>query len=114
MHLDDEAAKHSLLGGLSGSGWHLCALMMRMIVDGFLSRTASLGSPGVEEVRWLSPLRPEDELTLDVEVKETRVSQSRPEIGIVTFGFRVRNAAGQPLLQAVSPLLIKRREPAAA
>lgn len=113
MHLDDEAAKHSLLGGLSGSGWHLCALMMRMMVDGFLSRTASLGSPGVDEVRWLSPLRPDDELTLDVEVKQTRVSQSRPEIGIVTFGFRVRNAAGQPLLQAVSPLIIKRRDPAA-
>lgn len=114
MHLDEEAAKHSLLGGLSGSGWHLCSLMMRMMVDGFLSRTASLGSPGVDEVRWLSPLRPDDELTLDVDVKEARVSQSRPETGLVTFGFRVRNASGQTLLQAISPIIIKRRDQIAA
>lgn len=111
MHLDDEAARHSMLGGLSGSGWHLCALMMRMMVDGFLLRSDTLGSPGVEEVRWLSPLRPDDELMLDVEVKHSRVSQSRPETGIVTFGFRVRNAANQPLLQAVCPIIMKLRHP---
>ena len=64
MHLDEHAARQSMLNGLSGSGWHLCSLMMRMMFDGFLGRTASLGSPGVNEVKWLSPLRPDDELML--------------------------------------------------
>ncbi|HEY0328657.1 MAG TPA: MaoC family dehydratase [Rhodopseudomonas sp.] len=114
MHLDDEAARQSMLGGLSGSGWHLCALMMRMLCDGFLLRTASLGSPGVEEVRWQSPLRPDDELMLDVEVIHSRVSGSRPETGIVTFGCRLRNAQGQVLLDAVTPIILKRRDPGAA
>src|ERR1700745_2419174 len=85
MHLDEEAARQSMLKGLSGSGWHLCSLMMRMMCDGFITRTASLGSPGVNEVRWLAPMRPGDDLTLDVDVVEARVSKSRPETGIVTF-----------------------------
>lgn len=114
MHLDEEAAGKSMLRGLSGSGWHLGSLMMRMLFDGFLGRTASLGSPGVDELRWLSPLRPGDDLTLDVEVKDARASRSRPDLGIVTFGMRVRNAAGQVLLEATSPIMVKRRDAAAA
>ena len=85
MHLDEQAAQASMLKGLSGSGWHLCSLTMRMLFDGFIGRTASLGSPGVNEVRWLAPLRPGDDLMLDVEVVESRVSGSRPTTGIVTF-----------------------------
>src|ERR1700744_3605281 len=85
MHLDDEAAKHSMLRGLAGSGWHLGSIMMRMMFDGFIGRAASLGSPGVNELKWLAPLRPGDDLTLDVEVTEARVSRSRPETGIVTL-----------------------------
>src|SRR5215212_122334 len=65
MHLDDEAASRSMLKGLSGSGWHLCAIMMRMMFDGYIGRTASLGSPGVNELRWLAPVRPGDDLTID-------------------------------------------------
>ena len=79
MHLDEEAAQRSMLNGLSGSGWHLCSIMMRMMFDGYIGRTASLGSPGVNEVRWLAPLRPGDDLTLDVDVTEARVSRSRPD-----------------------------------
>jgi acyl dehydratase len=114
MHLDEEAASKSMLRGLSGSGWHLGSLMMRMLFDGFIGRTASLGSPGVDELRWLSPLRPGDDLTLDVEVKDARVSRSRPDLGIVTFRTQVRNAAGQVLLEATSPIMVKRRDVAAA
>ncbi len=110
MHLDEEAAGKSMLRGLSGSGWHLGSLMMRMLFDGFIGRTASLGSPGVDELRWLSPLRPGDDLMLDVEVKEARASRSRPNVGIVTFGMRVRNAAGQVLLEATSPIMVQRRD----
>jgi acyl dehydratase len=109
MHLDEEAAKQSLLKGLSGSGWHLCSIMMRMMVDGFMGRAASLGSPGVNEVRWLAPLRPGDDLLLDVEVMEARLSGSRPETGIVMFRSTVRNAAGQALCEMVSPIIIGRR-----
>jgi acyl dehydratase len=113
MHLDEEAASRSMLKGLSGSGWHLCSIMMRMMFDGCIGRTASLGSPGVNEVRWLAPLRPGDDLTLDVEVAEARVSRSRPETGIVTFRAVARNAAGQALCEWVSPIIVARRAGAA-
>ena len=109
MHLDEEAASQSMLQGLSGSGWHLCSIMMRMMFDGFIGRTASLGSPGVNELRWLAPLRPGDDLTLDVEVSEARVSRSRPGTGIVTFKGLVRNAAGVALCEMVSPIIVQRR-----
>jgi acyl dehydratase len=110
MHLDEEAAKRSMLKGLSASGWHLCSIMMRMMFDAFIGRTASLGAPAVNEVRWLAPLRPEDDLMLDVEVVEARVSCSRPETGIVTFKAVARNAAGQALCEWVSPIIVRRRE----
>jgi len=109
MHLDEEAASRSMLKGLSGSGWHLCSIMMRMMFDAYIGRTASLGSPGVNEVRWLAPLRPGDDLTLDIDVMEARVSHSRPDTGIVTFKGIVRNAAGQALCEMVSPIIVQRR-----
>jgi acyl dehydratase len=114
MHLDEAAASRTMLKGLSGSGWHLCSVMMRMLCDGFIGRTASLGSPGVNEVRWLAPLRPDDELMLDVEVAEARLSNSRPDTGIVTFRNVIRNAAGQALCEMVSPIMVRRRAGAVA
>ena len=110
MHLDDGAARQTMLNGLAGSGWHLCSLMMRMMCDGFITRTASLGSPGVNELRWLAPLRPDDDLMLDVYVREARVSRSRPETGIVTFKCIIRNDAGEVLCEMISPIIIGRRE----
>jgi len=113
MHLDETAANASMLKGLAGSGWHLCSLVMRMLFDGFIGRTASLGSPGVNELRWLAPLRPGDDLTIDVEVTEARVSRSRPETGLVMFKLVVRNAAGVALCELVTPIIAKRRMAAA-
>src|SRR5216684_3936198 len=113
MHLDEEAAQKSMLKGLSGSGWHLGSIMMRMMFDGFIGRAASLGSPGVNELRWLAPLRPGDDLMLDVDVAEARISRSRPETGIVTFKGTVRNAAGVVLCEMVSPIIVSRRVEAA-
>src|SRR6195256_1231549 len=78
MHLDEEVAKQSMLKGLSGSGWHLCSVMMRMMFDGFIGRTASLGSPGVNELRWMAPFRPGDDLTPDVEIAGARGARSPP------------------------------------
>src|SRR5712672_1323577 len=109
MHLDEEAASRSMLQGLSGSGWHLCSIMMRLMFDVLIGRTASLGSPGVNELRWLAPLRPGDELMLDVDVTEARISRSRPTTGIVTFKAVVSNAAGQALCEMVSPIMVRRR-----
>jgi acyl dehydratase len=113
MHLDEEAAQKSMLKGLSGSGWHLGSIMMRMLVDGFIGRTASLGSPGVNEMRWLAPLRPGDDLMLDVDVADARISRSRPETGIVTFKGTIRNAAGVVLCEMESPIIVSRRTGAA-
>jgi acyl dehydratase len=109
MHLDEEAASRSMLKGFAGSGWHLCSIMMRMMFDGFIGRTASLGSPGVNELRWLAPFRPDDDLMLDVEITEARVSRSRPSTGIVTFKCMIRNAAGQDLCEMISPIIVERR-----
>jgi acyl dehydratase len=108
MHLDEEAAKRSMLGGLAGSGWHLASIMMRMMFDGFIGRTASQGSPGVSELRWMAPLRPGDDLMLDVEIVEARVSKSRPDTGIVTVRNTSRNAKGQVLCEMTSPLMVAR------
>jgi acyl dehydratase len=114
MHMDEEAASRSMLKGLSGSGWHLCSIVMRMLFDGFIGRTASLGSPGVNELRWLAPLRPGDELVLDVDVTEARVSRSRPTTGVVTFRAVASNAAGEALCEMVSPIIVQRRDQTAA
>src|SRR5258706_949477 len=103
MPLDEEAASRSMLKGLSASGWQLCSLMMRMICDGFIGRTASLGSPGVNELRWLAPLRPGDDLTLDIDVTEARASRSRPETGILTFKGVGCNAAVPALFASRCP-----------
>src|SRR3982074_1005995 len=77
MHLDEEIAKRTMLKGLSGSGWHLCSVVMRMMFDGFIGRTASLGSPGVNELRWLPPLPPGGALTLAVAVAGAKRSRTR-------------------------------------
>jgi acyl dehydratase len=114
MHLDEAAASKSMLKGLAASGWHLCSIMMRMMADGFITRTDSLGSPGVNEVRWLAPLRPGDDLMLEVDVLEARVSRSRPETGIVMFKSTARNAAGEALCEMTSPIMVGRRAGAAS
>jgi acyl dehydratase len=109
MHLDEAAAAKTMLGSLAASGWHLCSLMMRMMCDGFIARTASMGSPGVNEVRWLAPLRPGDDLLLEVDVEQARASRSRPDMGIVMFKGTARNAAGVVLCEMTSPIMIGRR-----
>lgn len=112
MHLDEEAAKRSMLKGLSGSGWHMCSLLMRICWDGFINRIASAGGPGVDEVKWVSPLRPGDDLTVEVEVLGKREPKSRSDIGFVQINNVMRNASGTVLLTATLPLMVLRRAPA--
>jgi acyl dehydratase len=112
QHLDPEAAKASILGGLAASGWHLCALAMRMIVDGLLGRTASMGSPGVDDVQWRRPVYAGDDLRLDAEVLETRPS-SRADRGYVRFRFtmsRVRGAERERVMLLMSSNIIGREK----
>lgn len=94
-HLDDVAANASILKGLSASGWQVCAIAMRLFADAVILRTANRGGPGCEDCRWLKPARPDDVLMLEAEVVETRLSQSRPEIGFVKFVWRVCNQREQ-------------------
>ena len=83
FHIDKEAAKNHAFGGLIASGWHTCSIIMRMMTEHFIAPAASLGSPGVEEVRWLIPVRPDDTLRLRVSIISTRLSVSKPDRGIV-------------------------------
>jgi acyl dehydratase len=109
MHLDEAAASAGMLGGLAASGWHSCCLLMRIISDGFLLRAAFLGAPGIEEVRWLAPVRPGTALTARATVLEARPSRSRPEMGLVKFRFELIDAAGTPLLTlTVNPMFTRR------
>jgi acyl dehydratase len=112
FHLDEEAGRASLLGGLAASGWHTCAIGMRMICDAFMTSAAGLGSPGIEEVRWLAPVRPGDRLTLHWSVLETRPTSKRPDRGLVKFRFELVNQAGERVLVQTNVNLFTRREAA--
>lgn len=109
FHVDPVAAKASFAGELTGAGWHTCCLLMRMIADGFLLEAASMGSPGIEEVKWLNPLRPGDRLTAVVTVIETRASRSKPDRGVVRFRFDVLNASGDVLLEQTNWIMFGKR-----
>lgn len=106
MHLDDAAGAESMLGGLAASGWHSCCLMMRMMADGFLLDSSSMGAGGVDEVRWLKPVRPGDRLTLRTTVIETRVSKSRPELGFVTMLMELIDQTGETAMTLQAPLML--------
>ncbi len=88
FHLDEAAAKSSVLGGLAASGWHVSAILMRMIVDSWLNKTESMGSNHIQEMRWLKPVFPGDILSGSLTIEAARVSSKRPEMGI--FGVRVK------------------------
>jgi acyl dehydratase len=114
FHTDEDAARQSMFGGLIASGWHTCAMVMRMMVDSYLRDSASLGSPGVDNVRWLKPVRPGDTIRAQREVVETRASQSKPDIGIVKSRWEVRNQHGDLVLTMEGHGMFRRRHPGGA
>ena len=114
MHLDEEAARQTMLGGLAASGWHTCAIMMKMIADGLLLDTASMGAPGIDEVKWLRPVRPGDSLTLRGSVTAVRASQSKQDRGFVTFFWEVFNDRDERVMTLICPQMVLRRQPGAA
>jgi acyl dehydratase len=83
IHVDGERAVQGPFGGLIASGWHTAAMMMRLIVDNFLPQHASLGSPGIDELRWLRPVRPGDVLSIRLSILEATRSRSKPDRGVV-------------------------------
>ena len=93
------------------SGWHTACLSMRIAVDGLLEGSSSLGSPGLEELKWLRPVRPDDPLTLTVEVLEARPSRSKPDRGSVKLGYVLVNGAGEPVFSMVAWVMFGRRTP---
>lgn len=111
MHLDEDEARRSMLGGLAASGWHTCALTMRMIADGFVLNSGSMGSNAVEDLRWLAPVRPGDSLTVRATVLDTRVSRSRPDMGIISMLFEVFVGGERKVMTMTSPLLMALRQP---
>jgi len=91
FHTDPEAAKELIYGGLIASGWHTASLMMRMVVDHYLASSSSLGSPGVDELRWLKPVRPGDTLSIRATIVEATRSRSKPDRGLVRTLIEVLN-----------------------
>lgn len=111
MHLSEEAGKASILGGLSASGWHTASLFMRMMFDGWLSETASEGSPGIEFMEWKKPVLAGDTLSGTSTVSESRLLRSRPGIGLVKFLHEVRNQNGVTVMRGENPIMIRLRTP---
>jgi len=114
FHLEDAAAEASLFGRLSASGWHTCAMTMRLMCDGYLNDAASLGSPGIENLRWLKPVYPGDTLHARMEVLESRVMNSRPAVGLVRSRWRVTNQAGDDVMTMEGWGMFARRTAVAA
>lgn len=109
FHLDPEAAQRTMLGGLAASGWHTCAILMRLNCDGFLDITDGRGAPGVDEVKWLKPVRPGMVLSVRAEVLAARVSQTRPTIGLSQWRFDMRDETGVTVLSQTNWIMIGRR-----
>ena len=111
FHVDEAAAKQSMFGGLIASGWQTCALVMRMMVDSYLSDSASLGSPGVDNVRWLKPVRPGDTIRAQRTVLETRASQSKPDMGVVKTRWEAYNQNNEVVMSMEGYGMFTRRNP---
>ena len=110
FHVDPEAASHGPFGGLIASGWHTASIMMRLFADHYLSRVASLGGPGVDELRWLKPVRPGDSLWIRVTVLESKRSRTKPDQGLVRSLVEVFDQEGDPVMSLKVMNMILARE----
>lgn len=112
FHVDHDAAAKSMYGGIIASGWHTCSMIMRLMVDGFLRDAASMGSPGVDEIRWIKPVRGGDTLTVTTTPVEIRPSGSKPDRGVVVTLWQAKNQHGE-LVATVRGMGMFGRRPAA-
>jgi acyl dehydratase len=109
FHTDEAAAERSMYGGLIASGWHTCAIAMRLICDLYITDSHSLGSPGVDDVRWTKPVRPGDTLRLRWTVLESKPSRSRPEMGAVQSRWEILNQRDEVVMHTTGWGLFGRR-----
>lgn len=112
FHLDEDAGRRSLFGGLCASGWQTCALAMRLTVDNLLKNSTSLGSPGLENLRWLRPVYPGDQLSLRHTILEARGLRKRPDTGLVRSRWELFNQDGVKVLEMEGYGFFGRRTPA--
>ncbi|SFT86858.1 MaoC family dehydratase [Sedimentitalea nanhaiensis] len=110
FHLDPEAAKQSLFGGLCASGWHTCAMTMAMMVEDMDTRGRGLGSPGIDQLRWRRPVYPGDVLSVRMEVLDLQPSDKRPEIGVVRSKTSVSNQTGTVVMEFTSRAMFPRQQ----
>jgi len=111
FHISEEEAKDSIFGGLIASGWHTCAIFMRLYVDNFLTKTISLGSPGVDHVRWLKPVFPNDTISGRITILETKPSPNRPDVGIIKIESEMLNQSGEVVMRLEGTGLFGKRSP---
>jgi acyl dehydratase len=112
FHLDELAGRRSIFGNLCASGWHTCALAMRLTVDNFLNESSSMGSPGLESLRWLKPVYPGDTLSLRHTILESRPLRTRADIGMVRSSWEMFNQHGDKVLHMEGYGMFRRRNPA--
>jgi acyl dehydratase len=112
MHLDEAAGKASILGGLSASGWHTCAMFMRMLADAFIVDSTSQGAPGVDYVKWTRPVLAGDTLSGRTTVLKRRLSRSRPELGLVTMRGELLNQRGESVFEFENTIMFLARSAA--
>ncbi len=113
FHINEAAAKESFFGGIIASGWQTCGLVMRMMVDGYLGESASLGSPGVDNIRWLKPVRAGDTIRATRTTMEARTSQSKPDIGIIKSLWHVYNQHNELVMTMEGMGMFRVRNPGA-
>lgn len=111
FHTDPVAARNSVFGGLIASGWHTCAIAMRLMVDNYVGRSASLGSPGLDNIRWLAPVRAGDTITYRRTITAARPSASKPEVGLVHSRWEATNQRGEMVMTMEGWGMFRRRKP---
>lgn len=109
FHVDRVAAATSIYGGIIASGWHTCSVLMRLMCDSFLLRTHGMGSPGIDELRWLKPVRPGDTVRGVRTTLSSRVSQSKPDLGLVESLLQGFNQRDELVVSLKSISIMKRR-----
>lgn len=112
FHLDEQAAKDTFFGALVASGWHTASLTMRALADRFLLDSSGIGSPGIEELRWVRPVRVDDVISFRCEVAERKESRSKPDMGLVRFSTTVTNQSGEIVMTQDNWVMFSRRDDA--
>ncbi|MDK6078067.1 MaoC family dehydratase [Massilia varians] len=109
FHVDRDAARASIYGGVIASGWHTCSLMMRMVVDGLMASSSSMGSPGLDGVRWLRPLRAGDTIRVRYLTTQVKASNSKPDRGVVWSKWTATNQHGEEICTIEGMGMFRRR-----